>query len=113
MRLRRCTPVLLLLPLAWAASPAARADEPAFTLTIKDHRFSPADLSVPANTRVKLTIKNLDATPAEFESRQFKAEKLIPAGREATLTIGPLNPGSYEYFDDYHENESKSRLIAK
>jgi uncharacterized protein (DUF58 family) len=89
------------------------ADDPALSLTIKDHHFSPAEPTIPANTRVRVVVKNLDPTPAEFESDDFKAEKVVPPGREVSLTIGPLKPGSYEFHDEYHEDESKSRLTVK
>lgn len=96
-----------------ASAVVARADETALTLTLKDHRFTPAELTIPANTRVRLVVKNIDATPAEFESDQFSAEKVLPAGREVSFFIGPLKPGTYEFHDEYHEKESKSRLIVK
>jgi heme/copper-type cytochrome/quinol oxidase subunit 2 len=102
-------PVLLAL----AAGHPTRADDPSFSLTLKDHHFTPGELSVPANVRVRLSVKNLDPTPAEFESDDFKAEKVVPAGREVSLTIGPLKPGTYEFHDEYHEAASKSRLIVK
>ena len=101
-------PLLLLL-----AGTPAKADDPAFTLTLKDHKFVPAELTVPANVRFKLTIKNQDPTPAEFESHDFKAERVIAGGREATLTLGPLKPGSYVFFDEYHEKDTKGRLVAQ
>jgi heme/copper-type cytochrome/quinol oxidase subunit 2 len=102
-----------LLPLLLLAGPPAAAEDPAFTLTLKNHSFTPTELTVPANVRVKLTIRNQDATPAEFESHDFKAEKIVAAGREVTLTIGPLKPGSYAFFDDYHEKDARGRLIAQ
>ena len=102
-------PVLVL----FASGQATRAEDPSFSLTLKDHRFTPAELTIPANVRVRLAVKNLDPTPAEFESDDFKAEKVIPAGREISLTIGPLKPGTYEFHDEYHEKELKSRLIVK
>jgi heme/copper-type cytochrome/quinol oxidase subunit 2 len=89
------------------------ADTPSFSLSLKDHHFTPAELTIPANTRVRVTVKNLDATPAEFESDDFKAEKVIPAGHEVTVMIGPLKPGTYEFHDEYNEAASKSRLIVK
>ncbi len=104
---------LALLPFLLLAAPAAKADDPAFALTLKNHKFDPAELTIPANKRVKLTVKNLDPTPAEFESDDFKAEKVVPAGREVTLFIGPLKPGTYEFHDEYHEAESKSRLVVQ
>lgn len=103
---------LLSLTLAFAGS-AARADNPTFSLTIKDHQFSPAELTVPANTRVQLKIKNLDTTAAEFESKDFKAEKVIPPGKEVTVMIPALKPGTYGFFDEYHEATTKGRLIVQ
>ena len=106
-------PLMLTACLMLALSHAANADDASFNLTLKDHRFAPAELTIPANQRVRLVVKNLDATPAEFESKNFKAEKVVPAGREVSLTIGPLKPGTYEFFDEYHEAETKGRLIVK
>jgi heme/copper-type cytochrome/quinol oxidase subunit 2 len=90
-----------------------RADTPSFSLTLKDHHFTPAELTIPANTRVRLAVKNLDPTPAEFESDDFTAEKVVPAGHEVSVMIGPLKPGTYEFHDEYNEDASKSRLIVK
>ncbi|MFC5519964.1 cupredoxin domain-containing protein [Polaromonas jejuensis] len=95
------------------AAAAGWAADTTFNLSLKDHKFTPAELTIPANTKVKLVVKNLDATPAEFESDDFKAEKVIPPGKEATLFIGPLKPGKYEFHDEYHEAVSKTYLIAK
>ncbi|NLP62694.1 cupredoxin domain-containing protein [Paraburkholderia sacchari] len=88
------------------------ADE-SYSLTVKDHKFSPAELTIPADKKVKVTVKNLDATPAEFESDDFKAEKVIPAGKQVDVFIGPLKAGKYEFHDEYHEAESKTYLIVK
>src|SRR5690349_3821899 len=112
MRLPRTLLAALSL-LVVLAGQSVRAEEPAFTLTLKEHKFTPAELTVPANTRIKLTIQNQDPTPAEFESHQFKAEKVIAGGHEVTLTIGPLKPGSYNFFDEYHEKDARGRLIAQ
>ena len=104
---------LFLAITALQAGRAAQAADPVFSLTLKDHKFTPAELTIPANTRVRFQVKNLDATPAEFESDNFKAEKIIPAGQEVTILIGPLKPGTYEFHDEYHEDASKSTLIVK
>ena len=68
-----------------------RADD--LTLTIKDHRFTPAEIKVPANTRVTVTVANDDATPEEFESRAMKIEKVIPGKSKGVVRIGPLKAG--------------------
>ena len=91
----------------------ARAEDPSFALTLKDHHFTPAEITIPANTKVRFIVKNLDPTAAEFESDDFKAEKIIPAGATVTVRIPALKPGTYEFHDEYNEAPSKSRLIAK
>jgi len=95
-----------------AVSSTALAND-VVNLTIKDHKFSPQGVTIPAGKRVKFVVKNLDATPAEFESDDFKAEKVIPGGEEAEILIGPLKAGTYEFHDEYHEAESKTQLTVK
>ena len=112
MRLR-LTAFLLLATVGLQTGRTAQAADPVFSLTLKDHKFTPSELTIPADTRVRFQVKNLDATPAEFESDDFKAEKIIPAGRDVTILIGPLKAGTYEFHDEYHEDASKSKLIVK
>ena len=98
--------------LAVSASHAFASDD-SYSLTLKDHKFSPAGLTIPAGKKVKVSVKNLDSTPAEFESDDFKAEKVIPAGKQVDIFIGPLKAGTYEFHDEYHEAQSKAQLIVK
>ena len=110
MRITLIVPVLVAAVIASVT--ALAAEEPAFELSLKDHQFTPAELTVPADQRLKLTIKNLDTIPAEFESHDFKAEKIVPAGGEVSVYIGPLKAGTYGFFDDFH-GQTKGSLIAK
>jgi len=104
----------LALALGLGASGQARADDaPTLVLTLKGHHFDPATPEVPAGQRVKVTVSNLDATPAEVESDDFKLEKVLPPGATVTVTIGPLKAGSYEIHDEYNEDVSKTKLVAK
>jgi plastocyanin len=98
---------LAVLPLA----SAAQQDE--FTIVIKNHRFEPAELTVPADKKVKLIVDNQDATPEEFESHSLKREKVIKGGTKATIYIGPLKPGTYGFVGEYHESTAKGKIIAK
>ena len=111
----KTTHTFIALALAATAVHAAHvmAAEESYILTLKDHKFSPAELTIPAGKKVKVTVKNLDSTPAEFESDDFKAEKVIPAGKQVDIFIGPLKAGTYEFHDEYHEAESKSHLTVK
>lgn len=88
------------------------ADLPAL-LVIKNHRFEPAELKVPANQRVRLTVHNQDSTPEEFESHDLNREKVIPAGGKAVIFIGPLKPGRYEFIGEFNEVTAKGAVIAE
>jgi plastocyanin len=100
-----------LLLAVWCSG--ALAQDAAFTLTIKDHRFEPAELQVPAGKKFRLLVKNLDATPEEFDSSDLRREKVIPGKSEATVMIGPLKPGAYKFVGEFHESTAKGTVVAK
>ncbi len=90
------------------------ADQPtSFDLTIKDHRFEPAELHVPANKRIELTVKNADPTPEEFESHALKVEKIIAGGSSAIVRLRAMEPGRYEFVGEYHEDTAKGTIVAE
>lgn len=101
-----------LLSAGFLATPAVAA-EPELLLVIKNHRFEPAELKVPAGQRVKLVVHNQDSTAEEFESHDLNREKIIPPGAKATIFIGPLKPGRYTFVGEYHEASAKGVVIAE
>jgi Cupredoxin-like domain len=82
-------------------------------LAIENHEFSPKTLKVPANTRVKLTIINLDPSAEEFESHALNREKVIPGKTKAVIYIGPLNPGQYSYFGEFNPKTAQGIIVAE
>jgi heme/copper-type cytochrome/quinol oxidase subunit 2 len=102
--------LLALLPLICLS---AWADEPEFALVIKDHRFEPAELRVPASQKVKLIVHNQDASPEEFESHELNREKVIAPGAKASIYIGPLKPGRYPFIGEFHEKTARGVIIAE
>ena len=91
----------------------SHAQEPDYTITLKDGKFAPANLVIPAETKVKITVKNQDSVPAEFESYELNREKVVGAKSEITVFVGPLKAGSYGYFDDFHRATTQGTLTAK
>lgn len=101
-----CTVITMRRPyaallLVFTALPALAAD-PALTIAIRDHQFVPAQITVPANVKVELTVRNDQNVPAEFESNSLHREKVVPAGASTSVFVGPLQPGRYEFFDDFN-----------
>jgi Cupredoxin-like domain len=91
----------------------AVAQDPTYTLVIKDHKFQPTEIEIPAGKKIALIVKNEDPTPEEFESTQLRREKVIPGGQQATVYIGPVKPGKYEFFGDFNPKTARGYLIAK
>jgi plastocyanin len=88
-----------------AASETGRAQETvSATITLRDHRFEPAELRLPAGKRILLKVVNEDPISEEFDSRALKVEKVIAGQSEGTVHISPLAPGRYEFIGEYHED---------
>ena len=102
----------LLLAGALAAA-AAQAQQPvSISISVKNHQFQPAELHAPANVSIVLRVKNLDATPMEFESVSLRVEKVIAGNSEGVVRLRPLSPGSYKFFDDFHQ-ETNGILVVR
>ncbi|MCD6034379.1 MAG: hypothetical protein K0R63_120 [Rickettsiales bacterium] len=97
---------------AQAATPAA-GEELEFTVIIKDHKFNPEVLEVPAGKKITLTIDNQDATPEEFESHDLNQEKIIPGKSKGIVKLGPLDPKEYSFFGEFNEKTAKGKIVAK
>jgi hypothetical protein len=91
----------------------AANDLPEYTLIVKNHVYQPSELKVPANTKFKIIVYNEDATPEEFESTDFNREKIVLPNSSIIVYVGPLRPGNYSFFGDFHQDTAKGRLIAE
>lgn len=92
---------------------SSHAQQAAIDVTIKGHRFSPAEIHVPAKKPVVLNIKNEDAQAEEFDSTALKIEKVIGGGKEGTVRLRPLDPGRYPFIGEYHADTAKGVVIAE
>jgi hypothetical protein len=102
----------LLLAGALAAAAAQAQQLVSISINVKNHQFQPAELNAPANVPIVLRVKNLDATPMEFESVSLRVEKVVPGNSEGVIRLRPLAPGSYKFFDDFHQ-ETNGVLIVR
>lgn len=105
---------LTVFALASGLAVAAWADEtPTFEIAIKDHKFAPASLEVPAHQKIKLIVKNQDPTAEEFESYELNREKVIAGNSQAVVFIGPLDPGTYPFFGEFNPATAQGKIVAK
>lgn len=103
------SPLVLIL----AIGTSAAAQEPTYTLVIKDHRFQPTQIEIPSGQKVALVVQNQDPTPEEFESTELRREKVVSGGEQITVYVGPLKPGQYEFFGDFNPTTARGHIIAK
>ena len=101
-----------LLAAALTGAAPARADDLP-TLVFHNHRFEPDHIQVPAGVKFQLKVKNTDDTADEFESVDLNREKLVAPGQTITVFLGPLTPGEYKFFGDFHQDTAQGVLVAK
>src|SRR5437763_8937612 len=105
-------PVSTVLALVAPISIADVAVAQEFNLAIRNHKFEPTEIRVPAGKRVSIYVSNEDATPEEFESSALKVEKVIPGKSKGLVRVGPLAPGGSESTAEFHSKPPKGSLIA-
>jgi plastocyanin len=90
---------------AWAQS--------VIEITIKDHKFSPNQITVNAGEGATLRVKNLDSTPEEFESKSLRIEKVIPGKSEAVIQLKPMMRGTYSFIGEFNESTAQGVIVVK
>ena len=102
----------MILTVGFQTAPLAAAEsEP--LLQIKDHRFIPERLTVPAGKKLKLTVENLDASAEEFESYDLHREKIVSGHGKISVFIGPLKPGEYKFFGEFNPKTAQGVIVAE
>jgi len=106
--------VCLWIPiLCLAQTQSANMTQPADTIVIKNHQFIPLQLMVPAGQKIQITVDNQDPTAEEFESFDLDREQVVEGGKKIIVFIGPLKPGTYKYWGDYHQDTAKGVIVAQ
>jgi plastocyanin len=106
--------IFLVAFVAFAAAGFARAENSVeIALSYKDKKFDPPEITAPANTPIVIKFRNLDKDAMELESDSLKIEKVVAAGKDATVKVKAQKPGRYEFFDEYNEKTARGALVVK
>ena len=81
-------------------------------LTLKDHRFAPDTITVPAGQKVKIDITNRDATADDFDSEDLHVDRDLKPHEHVTFVIGPLKPGHYAFKGELLAATAHGEVIA-
>lgn len=98
------------LALALLAQPAGAST---VSLTIRDHKFAPAEIHVKADTPSEFTIVNQDSTVEEFDSTALKVEKVVSGNETGNVRIRPLAPGRYPFMGEFHSETAQGVVVAE
>ncbi len=86
---------------------------PSFEVTVRDGRFHPDRLEVPAGVRVRLVLKNEGPGPLEFENDEMHIEKVLSAGATSFVVLPKLQPGEYGFVDEFNPITGELTVIAR
>ena len=111
--IRAIVVAVLATALVGVLSPTSAEDPVRLTIVIKDHKFDPAELKVPAGKVIELTVDNQDPTPEEFESATLKVEKVIPGNSQGKVRFGPLTADTYLFVGEFNEETARGVVTAE
>ena len=92
---------------------AAYAENSVVEVRFENHHFSPASLQVPAGQALKIKVVNASSETIEFESFRLNREKAIQPGEAIAVRLPALSPGSYDFYDDFHQDVPQGSIVAK
>lgn len=108
-----CLTAILLVPWLVLHLPLAFSETLEYQIEIFNHLFQPDHLKIPAKQKIRLRIINRDATAEEFESHSLNREKIVPGLAETVVIIGPLDPGEYDFFGEYHPQTAVGKIVVE
>lgn len=95
------------------AATGVRAEMPEVQLHLRNHLFDPAELIIPAHTKVRIRIHNHDSTPEGFESLQLNRKKILLGEQSTVIFVGPLGPGEYIFHGEFHPKTAQGKLLVQ
>jgi plastocyanin len=102
------------LPILAIALPlAAQAAGSGVQIQFEDHHFTPQTLTVPAGQPITINVINKGNETIEFESFKLNREKVVSPGATITVHLPALSPGSYDFYDDFHQDVPEGSIVAK
>jgi len=95
-----------------APAAAGAAGPASITLTLKNHRFTPATFDLPADQKTKITLVNQDPAVEEFDSHDLRVEQVVTPMATISFTVGPLKPGQYSFMGEFHAGTAQGKITV-
>jgi plastocyanin len=90
------------------------------TISMTDHKFAPANITIPVGKSVTITVTNDGAAVHNMrvlsekrEGKNFQSDPLIQPGKSDTFTVQFSKTGTYVFQCDYHLPDMVGKIIVK
>lgn len=110
--MKRIVHLIAILSLCLAPS-AFAYDKETHEIEIIDNKFVPNVVKASKDKVIKIKVFNRDKTIEEFESFDLKREKIVPGKKKIVITVGPLKPGEYGFFGEFHPETAQGKLVVQ
>ena len=84
-----------------------------YSIELKDHHFSPAEIHVAAGKPFIVTVTNNDSAPEEFEMLLPPLERVIRPGQQGKMRIKPLAAGRFPFFGENDPDSERGAFISE
>jgi hypothetical protein len=95
------------------AAAAAGGQDGVTEIRFDYHHFAPQTLTVPTGQPLMIKVVNSSKETIEFESFKLNREKAVEPGETITVRLPALSPGSYDFYDDFHQDVPQGSIVAK
>jgi len=103
----------LLAAMLSLVSTNALCDDNTVSITLQDHKFTPAEIHVKANRATTVTLTNNDDQTEEFDSTALKIEKIVTGHAVGHMRWRPLAPGRYPFMGEFHSDTAQGVVVAQ
>ena len=79
----------------------------------QSHHFEPLLLTVTAGRPLTVQVINNSQETIEFESFKLNREKSVSPGETISVKLPALSQGSYDFYDDFHQDVPQGTIVAK
>ena len=110
IRLRYLLPLVALCIAVVAGLSSAQDTQ---EIRFENHKFTPQTLNVPSGQKLALKVTNASQETIEFESFKLNREKVVTPGETISVNLPALSSGSYDFYDDFHQDVPQGAIIAK
>jgi Cupredoxin-like domain len=81
-------------------------------IQFNNHRFIPQKVEVHAGMPLTIRVLNSSKERIEFESFKLGRENVVEPGQAIVLQLPALRPGTYDFYDDFHDDVPEGVIVA-